>query len=143
MSFIETERRNKRGANGTNPFFFVYFSRDYYVTGVRWNERKDLTVTWMNRRQTATSISVCKAPDWNCVDVSGFEFFKTFRPLSDKSFSRCSKTGRRKTGSGKFRIRFSIKTGRRIWRWCRCKTEIGEGFLKSAKETRPTENTFS
>lgn len=49
--------------------FFLSSTSDYYVTGVKWNEKKDLTVTWMNRRQTSTSISICKAPDWNCVDV--------------------------------------------------------------------------
>lgn len=42
---------------------------DYYMTGVQWINSTELAITWMNRRQTMTSVSLCKQPDWICVDV--------------------------------------------------------------------------
>ncbi|KAK6616843.1 hypothetical protein RUM43_014984 [Polyplax serrata] len=42
---------------------------DYYLTGVKWINPREISVTWMNRRQNLTSISVCKSPSWICVDI--------------------------------------------------------------------------
>lgn len=39
------------------------------MTGARWIGSKDLTAIWMNRKQTSTSISVCKPPEYHCIDV--------------------------------------------------------------------------
>ncbi|KAL0277760.1 UNVERIFIED_CONTAM: hypothetical protein PYX00_004935 [Menopon gallinae] len=44
-------------------------SDDFYMTGVQWINSTELAVTWMNRRQTMTSVSLCRQPDWICVDI--------------------------------------------------------------------------
>ncbi|EEB12760.1 dipeptidyl-peptidase, putative [Pediculus humanus corporis] len=44
-------------------------NNDYYLTGVKWIDSKRISVTWMNRKQNITSISICKAPQWMCTDI--------------------------------------------------------------------------
>ncbi len=51
-------------------FFSSLFSRDHYVTGVRWVTPTLLSVVWMNREQNLSVVTHCEQQRrWGCHEV--------------------------------------------------------------------------
>lgn len=51
--------------------------QEFYVTSVGWVQGVEaaserLSVVWMTRAQNLSIISMCVAPQWQCIEVSGF-----------------------------------------------------------------------
>lgn len=51
-------------------FLFIHF-RETYITSAGWvaGTSNQISVVWMNRAQNSSVVSICFAPDWNCVEV--------------------------------------------------------------------------
>ncbi|XP_037076781.1 inactive dipeptidyl peptidase 10-like [Pollicipes pollicipes] len=47
----------------------VLAQQELYAAGVSWLGEHQLTITWYNRRQNASHVTVCSAPDWSCRTV--------------------------------------------------------------------------
>ena len=49
-----------------------YLFSDYYFTNLVWADEETVSVTWMDRAQTTSIVTLCKARDGHCIVVSGF-----------------------------------------------------------------------
>lgn len=57
--------------NNLNMMPFCHCS-DYYFTSVTWKDDSHVLVTWLNRSQNVSIISICDVTTSSCQDVSNF-----------------------------------------------------------------------
>ncbi|XP_043210915.1 inactive dipeptidyl peptidase 10-like isoform X2 [Amphibalanus amphitrite] len=79
-------------ANVTNPVRMDYRTvlppaglsdSELYAAGVRWLDNSRASVTWYNRRQNVSHVSVCSAPSWRCRTVYQSQSPRGWVPIGD------------------------------------------------------------
>ncbi|GAB6022733.1 Inactive dipeptidyl peptidase 10, variant 2 [Chamberlinius hualienensis] len=67
-SFIGSGRRKVATSVDVKPPLTIR-DQEHYVTAVAWASATELVVTWMNRRQNLSIITVCSSLSWNCSEI--------------------------------------------------------------------------
>jgi len=51
-------------------FRIILTHRDHYFSSASWVSHSKIAVVWLNRPQNISVVSVCKAPSFQCIEVS-------------------------------------------------------------------------